>query len=380
MTCSSRASTSVGLQRTAPWAASFIRCVSPFRWGGLTLCCWRSGRTNIFIDTRTSLGAADRLTQANDRRVDRTRHAVYVDDLSILGTDRESVARLQAEYELAAQRADLAVKQSKSVPPSCTGVECMGLEVHGTDLTVGVLPSKLERLTNDTLQVVRRGTASGRELSRLVGRWTWACLVNRPALSVLNAVYRYIECAGDRVFDLWPSVRDECILANLAPLLVAELAVQSFPSVIATDASSTGLGVVATRVQEAVLRQIREQPRDPIGTTQPEINALLSARPRWRGIAAHRWRYHEPINRLELRAVKTAVLWALSHPCAIGSHLLVLSDSAVVVGALAKGRSSEQPLLRLMRSVNALTLAAGVRLDVRWIPTDVNPADALSRS
>ena len=43
----------------------------------------------------------------------------------------------------------------------------------------------------------------------IVGRWTWAMLVNRTALSAFNAVYRYIRVADECLFDIWPNVRTE---------------------------------------------------------------------------------------------------------------------------------------------------------------------------
>jgi len=82
---------------------------------------------------------------------------------------------------------------------------------------------------------------------------------------------------------------------------------------------------------------------------------------------------------LELRAVLTAVRWVLSLPQSVNKRLLVLCDSQVALGAVSKGRSSSQPLLRRLRALAALVMASGLCVTVRWIPTDLNPADEPSR-
>ena len=50
----------------------------------------------------------------------------------------------------------------------------------------------------DELQVMRialleKGECSGLEMAALLGRWTWSCLVCRPALAVLGASYRFAQ-------------------------------------------------------------------------------------------------------------------------------------------------------------------------------------------
>ena len=82
------------------------------------------------------------------------------------------------------------------------------------------------------------GEATGRELSHLVGRWTWAMLVRRPAMSIFSAVYRFIECAHDSCYTIWPSVRRELLAASyIAPLLYASIRCDWSHIVIASDAS-----------------------------------------------------------------------------------------------------------------------------------------------
>lgn len=100
---------------------------------------------------------------------------------------------------------------------------------------------------------------------------------------------------------------------------------------------------------------------------------------KWRTAVSSPWRHEEIIARLEMRAALTAVRWASTSPHFPCSRLLLLTDSAVVAGALAKGRSSAFGILRIQRHIAAALLSSAVALSVRWIGTDFNPADAPSR-
>ena len=59
----------------------------------------------------------------------------------------------------------------------------------------------------------RRGWASPREVEALVGRFTHAFLLHRPALSIFSAVYAFAEKVGNRAARVWPSVLAELQLA-----------------------------------------------------------------------------------------------------------------------------------------------------------------------
>ena len=102
---------------------------------------------------------------------------------------------------------------------------------------------------------------------------------------------------------------------------------------------------------------------------------------RWSVVASSPWRRPlEHINSLELRALSTAIRWALSHPHSINRRLLLLSDSSVTVFSVSKGRSSAFQILRRLRYISSLVLAAGLQPLLRWIPSAANPADGPSRS
>ena len=369
------------------------------------------------LDTATAMCAANRINHINDLRVDRTRHMVYVDDLIIIGFDRDDVHRLQQQYVTVANECHLPVRPSKVVAPSTDGVDCLGVEVNGTDFTVGVRPVKLQRLVNDTHRIINHGVCTGRYLAQLVGRWTWAIMVKRPALSVFNAVYRFIEVADRRSFTLWPTVVTElqCII-GIAPLLWSSIASEWCPRVMVSDASMGGMGVCTAMINNQTLldriaychgAQLSQQSsigtdlgrgRHQVSLVSSDMQQLPSYRDdcmnnlardnaliigdidvKWQVVLAVRWRAMEHINSYELRSSSTAIRWLLSHPKTIGTRVMLLSDSQVAIGCMAKGRTSSHVLLRRMRSIASHVLASGVHVYCRWIPSELNPADEPSR-
>jgi len=323
----------------------------------------------FILDHFTPLLPADRLTSDSDTLLDRPRHLVYIDDLVLFGLSPQPLAHLQSAYARAVSTIGFPINLTKSVPPTCDPVECLGLEVDGLHRTVGLSPAKLQRLVNSTLLVLRQGFCTGDYLSTIVGKWTWACMARRPALSVFAATYRFIRVSASRIFSIWPSVHRELnIICGLAPLLFSNISLPWWDRLVASDASSTGLGVVFAESNPDATESLA-QTRLPISV--PSVS--------WTTSIASRWRKPEHINVLELRAITTALRWALSFPSLARRRLLLLSDSSVAVCAVSKGRSSSYQILQRLRFLSSLVLAAGLQLSIFWIPTSANPADAASR-
>jgi hypothetical protein len=268
-------------------------------------------------------------------------------------------------------------KLSKVVSPSCDGVECLGLEIDGLSKTVGLSVPKMQLLIRDTLDLLDRGVCTGVDMAHIVGRWSWAVLSCRPAFAVFNAVYRFIETARRRIFTIWGSVQRELVvMVGLAPILWSSLDSPWFDKVVATDASEIGMGITAARLPLQHATRLASSP--PVSDPPPDLTDLNPSL-RWSTIVSSPWSAPEHINVLELRSVSTAIRWVLSSPDSIGRRLLCLSDSQVVVFAISKGRSSSFEILRRLRYLSALVLAAGLQLSMRWIPSAANPADHPSR-
>jgi hypothetical protein len=165
----------------------------------------------------------------------------------------------------------------------------------------------------------------------------------------------------------------------LAPLLFARFDAPWFHRSLATDASSSGFGVVATAFDASTTTAFAG-----FTNTSVEDFARIPSH-NWSTIISSPWREslstpREHINVLELRAVTTSLRWVLSSPYSIRRRLLVFSDSTVVADAVSKGRSSSFQILRRLRYFSSLVLACGLQLYCRWLPSELNPADGPSRA
>jgi hypothetical protein len=320
-----------------------------------------------------------------DFDINRMRHSIYIDDLNLYHTDPIAMSMAMDDYIAVMASVNLPAKPSKVVRPSADGVECLGVWVDGRAAEVGVAVPKLQVLRASTARLLDIGRCSGRELAHIIGRWNWAMLVRRPAMAVFSAVYRYIECAHDDRFTLWPSVRRELwTVIRLAPLLFASINADWAPIIIASDASEIASGVVFVDVDDTVVADIAAIQMHP-GDAVPLPLSTFVAGARWKTAISHPWRDQEHINALEVRSALAAVRWSLTRPSVLvpSSHdhrkLLLLCDSSATVGASNKGRSSAHRLLRPLRAMSAILLAAGIYVVMKWIPSALNPADAPSR-
>jgi hypothetical protein len=170
--------------------------------------------------------------------LNRMRHSVYIDDLNVYGTDAAAISLAMDEYIATMASVNLPAKPSKVVRPTADGLECLGIFVDGRAAEIGMSVNKLQVLRASTQRLLDIGECTGRELAHVVGRWTWAMLVRRPAMATFSAVYRFIQCAHDTRYELWPSVRRELwTVIRLAPLLFASLDTEWAPVVVASDAS-----------------------------------------------------------------------------------------------------------------------------------------------
>ena len=161
------------------------------------------------VDTRTQLHPDDRLRKTSDMRLGtRAVHGICIDDNFIIGCDRQEVLRLQDDYLRVLDTVGLEANQKKTVRPSSSGVEVLGVEFHGENHTWMLHPRKLFGLVRCTEALLAKGSCTGHTIEKLVGKWTWAFLARRPFFSVFSVVYRFIQVADVyfRLFDLWPSV------------------------------------------------------------------------------------------------------------------------------------------------------------------------------
>ena len=292
---------------------------------------------------------------------------LYIDDLVLFSTSLDAADAALSRALAAYQQHGLPAKPSKvQRPGTATTTTVLGIDVHENGV---VTPNrlKLEALRYDTLRLVRRGFCSPKSMQRLVGRWTWVLLLVRPSLSLLSAVYAFGCQQSRRALPLWNNVKKELMaVAHLAPVLHRTLGAATIGTVLASDASSYGLGVVYASAGENVVRELDEK-------GVPELVKTLA----WRtAIACKHKQLH--INHAELLAAKLALEWAAKTSNRRGA-LTLLCDSTVATGILRKGRTKSYRLRNIMKNVLFFVLVFSVHLRVLWVSTDHNPADKPSR-
>ena len=89
--------------------------------------------------------------------------------------------------------------------------------------------------------------------------------------------------------------------------------------------------------------------------------------------------HKELVHLIEARSVLAAVKHRARDSTRHGKRILIFNDNMGVVLSVQKGRSCSYGLLRLIRRIAAHCLASGIRLCVRWVPSEYNVADAPSR-
>lgn len=365
------------------------------------------------------LNAADNIVYIRSPWIDRPLHALYIDDNILVGTNGDQLSQLYDRVSAAYHAAQLPINDKKGVRPSLDAVTTLGVDIDGRRGTISLNITRLNSVVQATQTLLSQRWVTGKELASIVGAWTWPMLLRRPTLAAFKHVYRYTQLYPDTPRELWKCVRRELrVVMAFAPLLTCNLRRQSWLKIVATDASSTGAGVVAARwddSMQSILWPVMTQPDcsllpqpSPVAQEtawpileghQPvkwyhlnvtshalpeivhgEVDQLLSASSlHWSTVISSTWKYPQHINELELQSVLLGLRWMLSHPEAVHRQLHLLVDSSSVHFSVNKGRSSSPRMLTLLRRYAAFLLAADITVLSGWVPSELNPADSASR-
>lgn len=298
------------------------------------------------------------------------------------------------------------------------GMETLGWLFAADHPTVRITNKRLWKMRLATLELIRRGRGSGRLIERLVGHFTFAGLIRRGFLSVFQATYVFIRKHYAEEVDLWPEVQRELKwAAALLCLLKRDLSAEWSTRVHASDASLWGRGIVSAEremkdikslgrrsdrwrfnVDEEMLVPKGEIQSDLLNYQVSELSSDASVQlgsigkrdslevplefigEDWKNVDGAKWERVESIPILEGRSV----VWLLQHLARsqknLGKKHLLLTDSMSVTLALAKGRSSCSTMTRICRQVAAVEFMTGMHIHLRWIPSELNPADLPSRA
>ena len=352
--------------------------------------------------------------------------AVYVDNFLLASHDPRQLGVVQSKHTACMNQLGLRIHE---IAEPSTSITFAGLEFDGSAHTIRVSTSRVWKLRLGIDHLLSCFRVHGKSLEIVMGHLTWAALSRREFLSIFNSVYKFIgehqDCSGA----LWGSVREELFLArSLLPLLFSEFDLPWNPTLTCTDSCETGFGVCETHCGAQAARDIgrtsekwrylfedsvsarahalepllaraapaRDFPESlesdlsPPGLVRPgcleadvdsfpEVDASLVRSAAWRVVQSREWAYREDILRTEGRALVWAVRRLVRSRRNHLTRIVCLVDNLSLALAVGKGRSGGEQLRPVCRHLCALSLAAGVRLHCRWIPSELNPADEPSR-
>eukprot|EP00959_Pyramimonas_sp_CCMP1952_P396147 8300308-Pyramimonas_sp.AAC.1 len=110
-----------------------------------------------------------------------------------------------------------------------------------------------------------------------------------------------------------------------------------------------------------------------------EVPGHLTRMDAWKSVSAQSVSTGANILYLEGEALVTSYRHLLRGLGAHGARMVALVDNLPLALACAKGRARSRHLRSCLNQLCALSLATGSKLLVRWIASERNPADGLSR-
>ena len=176
-------------------------------------------------------------------------HIEYVDNFIALSTDKTWVEQTVNMVVEVLESRGLPMHEISS---SASEEELLGWDIAGKETAVRPARTRLWKVRLAIRSIVRHGKCSGRELERVVGHMSFISLINRPSLSVFNAVYSFISRHYNQYVPIWTSVRRELeIWDGISPLLWYDMSAQISTDVTMSDACETGGGVVIAEAAAA---------------------------------------------------------------------------------------------------------------------------------
>jgi hypothetical protein len=337
---------------------------------------------------------------------DKLLQGVYIDDHLIaafvdkrvpddpaLGPDAELLRRSLAAYA----RAKLPVAEDKGTRQAPV-FTVWGTEVHSPSGIVGAPRSRRVQLMHLAFACLNAKTCSADTLRSMVGSVIHPFLHRREWNCVLGRIFRFIEKApGSRTLALSPDIRDElrgCLLGMLACTSNIKARVSS--NIFASDATPIAAASVVASVSEDLAQRLYDFGDHKGRYVRLDTAAEEAALSRWAGtelpeyltdaVASARWmvrkvchfRNSSHVNLQELRGLK----FVLKDPFAfnrIPRRLACLSDSQVVIGAYAKGRSSSCKINSVLRGMLGWSQLRKLEIALCWVPSHQNIADEPSR-
>lgn len=324
------------------------------------------------------------VSESKFRTLSGTLGILYIDDVILLGTNKLSMETWMNWYvkHMTSHGFDIAL--SKLTPPTKNPISALGFTITGRTQTVSISIKKLNLLLLKTNTILQHKKGKGKQIQRLLGSWAWFFLLRRPFFSLFQHAYTFARKYENKTTNIHQNILLELALAAaLAPLLVVFLNKKILPSLIATDASSQGGGGcihhnVHIDTLTSFLNSTKPCPLTPLGESCYS-SANIAHLKQWAVFMSHKWKKKEPIAYLEMQAIIDTAKLLSHHKHTHNHHITILCDSACVLAATNKGRSSVFPMLRRLRTLLLYSLKFSNTYTLKYINTKHNPADEPSR-
>ena len=355
---------------------------------------------------------------------DSLNHYVYVDNLGIIGQNKDLVSKGLEAMENHFNSKQLLLHPGEVHSGS---VKALGIQLDGTSKTTRITPERLHKVRSGLRGLISRGRCSGKVLEIIIGHATFCGLACRLVLSVFHTSYKFIEKNYETVCPLWNSVKDELrAFAGLMVFLESDWKRGWNTLVTSSDASEKGFGVCTShwtsqqvvtagrvpeksRFRRTESHRARESALSAAGFYQesstgkwlageidseeylakvgwecssgfPEIDAQLLHRNLWTPKTWGTWKHEEHIVILEARALNKALDRVAYTRYGHDVRQLFLVDSMSIALSFDRCRSRSFKLLRQIRRFASVCLARNLDPHVRWIPSELNSADEPSRT
>ena len=308
-------------------------------------------------------------------------YGIYIDNLIVAGSQEALVNEVHGRIVENLNRHNLTCG-ADSVAKAQPVVDYVGLEINGSQRVVFPKGSRLRDISLACLYLASCRKWHAIVLERILGFLAWMFSLRRPLFVLLGALFQFCRVhRGKQAFG-WPTARQELVaVARLVPLAAVSLAQPLAPIEIAQDAEGPsrvdagGAGVVAR-----VLPDAHGPPEcgRVVAALEPDTEQWLGRAP-WLPVLQRRWRFSEHIGLGEMHAILLWLQRVCLGACWHGRRIVVWIDSSCVHAVVRKGRGRSFSLNARFKKIAALLLAADIVLDVRWVPSALQPADGLSR-
>ncbi|CAE7376397.1 unnamed protein product [Symbiodinium microadriaticum] len=279
-----------------------------------------------------------------------------------------------------------------------TKFKAWGAEVDGIQGTIASPLSVRQQVWRLLERLVETGWATKEIMQKVLGFLAFAFQFRRDLFCLHHRVYTFVSNLPEKKWCRLPNrIIDELRSVALhLPFAKWKMRRRLHPSVLATDATPTSGGAVRAPVSAELNEELWRRSEIRGGAVRLDrgeafawkaeepitVSAFASAISEclsWTVTSSYSFRKTSHINLQEGRALRREIARMASSLSNAGHVQVCLNDSRVIVGAVAKGRSSSYKLNGLLRAQLPFLIMADLVLALLWIETESNLADHPSR-